>query len=226
MNTVVVVAARTGSTRLPGKVLMPLMGQPLILFILRRLAVSRLADEIILATTTLEQDDRLARVVAQAGFPVFRGPSDDVLGRYVEAVRGQNVEYVVRVTGDCPLVDGTTLDHVLGACRAEHPFDLATTKPAFPRGIDYEVYSAPLLEAVNDYPDVTADDREHIMNYIYRHSERYRIVRLEPPPFLQFASEFLIDTEDDYRRMTALLDNETTIHISAQDVAAKEQNTV
>ncbi len=226
MKTGVVVAARTGSTRLPGKVLMPLLGVPLILFILKRLATSQLAGEIILATTDLPQDNELAKIVEQAGFAVYRGSEQDVLGRYVEAVRGRGLDYVVRATGDCPLIDGTTLDSVLEECLRLHPFDLVTTKPAFPHGIDYEVYPASLLEAIHGLPDVTESDREHIMNYIYRNDSRYRIHRLVPPEYLRFDTEFLIDTSADYHRMTALLDGETSIYISAQDVAAKEAHTI
>ncbi len=226
MKIGVVVAARTGSTRLPGKVLMPLLGEPLILFILKRLAVSQLASEIILATTDLPQDDELADVVSQAGFAVYRGSEQDVLGRYVEAVRGCGFDYVARATGDCPLIDGATLDAVLAECSTLQPFDLATTKPAFPHGIDYEVYAASLLETIHEFPDVTESDREHIMNYIYRNEQRYRIHRLVPPPLLRFSAEFLIDTPADYSRIAALLSGETSIYIPAQDVAAKEKYAV
>lgn len=225
MNTGVIVAARTGSSRLPGKVLMPLLGQPLVLFMLRRLATSRLAESIVLATTSLEQDNELAAVVEQAGFAVYRGSESDVLQRYVGAACGRGWDYAVRATADCPLIDGTVLDGVLQQCAALQPFDLATTKPAFPRGIDFEVYSVPLLEAIDGYSDVSESDREHIMNYIYRHEERYRVCRLAPPPALHFDTEFLIDTADDYSRMTALLDGETSIYIPAYDVAAKEART-
>lgn len=221
MKCGVIVAARMGSSRLPGKVMKPVLGEPLILFILKRLAVSRLAADIVLATTGLPQDDDLALIVQRAGFPVYRGAVNDVLGRYVDAARGRGWDYAVRVTGDCPLVSGDTLDGVLAECKRLQPFDLATTKPTFPRGIDYEVYSAPLLEHIHALPDVTAEDREHIMNYIYRHEEQYRIVRLQPPASLQFNTEFLVDTLADYQRLTALLHGQD-IHITAQSVAARE----
>lgn len=218
----VIVAARMGSSRLPGKVLRPLLNRPLILFILERLAVSALAGEIVVATTSLPQDDDLALVVERAGFPVYRGAVDDVLGRYVQAARGRGWDYAVRVTGDCPLVSGETLDGVLADCEQLHPFDLVTTKPAFPRGIDYEVYPVALLEQIHTLPDVTTEDREHIMNYIYRHEQRYRIVRLQPPASLGFDAEFLIDTPADYQRLTGLLHGQD-IHVAAQVVAAGEE---
>lgn len=219
----VIVAARTGSQRLPGKVLKPVMGMPLIVFILQRLAVSHHAAELVLATTTLPQDDELAAVVEQAGFAVYRGAAHDVLGRYVEAARGRDFDYAVRVTGDCPLVHGSTLDGVLQECTRCAPFDVVTTKPAYPHGIDYEVYPTALLEQVHALPDVTDEDREHMLNYIYRHEQRYRIVRLQPPAELAFRTEFLIDTPDDYKRVTALLDGETNVHITAHELVAKKQ---
>lgn len=219
----VLVAARMGSYRLPGKVLKPVMGMPLIVFILKRLVVSRHAAEIVLATTTLPQDDELARVVTEAGFAVYRGAENDVLGRYVEAARGRDFDYAVRVTGDCPLVHGSTLDSVLQECLQHGSFDVVTTKPAYPHGIDYEVYPTALLEQVNALPDVTDEDREHMLNYVYRHEQRYRIVRLQPPESLAFQTEFLIDTPEDYKRLTALLEGETNLHIPAYELAAKEQ---
>lgn len=219
----IVVAARTGSTRLPGKVLLPVMGMPLILFILKRLLVSRRAADIVLATTSLPQDDELAALVEQAGFSVYRGAEHDVLGRYVAAAHGREFNYAVRVTGDCPLVSGSTLDSVLEECLRHRSFDIVTTKPAYPHGIDYEVYPTALLEHVHTLPGVTADDREHMLNYVYRHEQQFHIVRLQPPASLPLHTEFLIDTPEDYRRLTALLDGETNAHITPYELAAKEK---
>lgn len=219
----VLVAARMGSTRLPGKVLLPVMGMPLILFILKRLRASQYAADIVLATTNLRQDDELATVVEQAGFSVYRGAEHDVLGRYVEAARGRGFNYAVRVTGDCPLVSGDTLDGVIEECLHYGSFDVVTTKPAYPHGIDYEVYPTALLEQVHTLPDVTAEDREHMLNYVYRHEQQFCVVRLQPPASLPLHTEFLIDTPEDYQRLTALLDGETNVYITPYELAAKEQ---
>src|SRR3974390_1575647 len=100
----IVVAARIGSTRLPGKALRPLDGIPMIVFLLRRLVPARRAT-VVFATTELPADDMLAGIVAGEGFPVYRGANEDVVARYVGAAERFSLDTVVRVTGDCPFVN-------------------------------------------------------------------------------------------------------------------------
>jgi spore coat polysaccharide biosynthesis protein SpsF len=217
-----VIAARTGSTRLPGKALLPLLGLPVITLLLRRIRTSRLLDDLIFATTTLPQDDLLAETVAAEGTRVFRGPVDDVLSRYVLAGELLEAEYGVRVTGDCPFIDGPTLDFALNACRAQPRFDLLTTKPAFPHGIDYEVYSKAVLAEVNRQT-LRPDEREHILNHIYEHEGRYRIIRIAPPPGMKTDQTiFLLDTQEDYRRMQAMTAGTEDIFISPVELIRKQ----
>src|SRR5690348_5122118 len=103
-RTGIIVAARTGSSRLPGKALLPLNGMPMILFLLERLSPLKEA-RVAFATTRLESDDRLAAIVEEAGVPVFRGNAEDLVDRYVAAADHFGFDTVGRVTGDCPFVD-------------------------------------------------------------------------------------------------------------------------
>jgi spore coat polysaccharide biosynthesis protein SpsF len=218
-----IVAARTGSARLPGKALLPLMGLPVISLLLRRIRTSRMLDELIFATTTLPQDDRLAQTVAAEGVRVFRGAVDDVLDRCVQAGALLGVEYGVCITGDCPFVDGPSLDFVLSASRTLAPFDLLTTKPAFPHGIDYEVYAASVLADVNRQA-LGRPQREHILNHLYEHEERYRIVRLSPPPELMTAQPlFLLDTPEDYQRLQAMTAGSDDIHMTPAELIRRQR---
>ena len=217
----VIIAARTGSARLPGKVLLPLMGLPVLVFLLRRLKTSQMTSRFIVATTDRPEDNSLAEVAEKEGARVFRGSSDNVLGRYVLAARGESFDYAVRATGDCPFIDGTTLDRVLKQCVALPSYDLVSTKPAFPHGIDYEIYPKVLFEQI-DQDNPTPEEREHICNYIYSRSGQYNIVRLTPPSDMVCAQRlFLLDTPEDYSRMCRLLDGEHDIHISPADVIRK-----
>src|SRR5690349_8075493 len=101
-----------GSKRLPGKMMMDLAGEPLVLRVLQRLSRASLVDEVALATSTLADDDPLESVAKEAGFACYRGSEIDVLGRYLEASRAHTADLVVRVTGDCPLIDASVVDDV------------------------------------------------------------------------------------------------------------------
>lgn len=209
-----IIAARTGSVRLPGKALLPIMGIPSISLLIRRIKTSRLLEEIVFATTLLSQDDALASAVEKEGVPVFRGSADDVLDRYVRAGEALKSDYIVRITGDCPFVDGPTLDYVLGECGRNMPFDLLTTKPAFPHGIDFEVYYKPCLAEINSYR-LSESEREHILNYIYGNESSYKIIRVSPPENLfSDAPLFLLDTPEDYDRMKSMTQGRDDIFIS------------
>lgn len=218
----VIIAARMNSQRLPGKALLPFLGIPAIVFLLRRLKKSKLIHEIILATTVLPEDDVLAQKAKQEDIAVFRGSSDDVLSRYVEAARNRNFDYAVRVTGDCPFVDGPTLDFILAKCPELSEFDLVTTKPAYPHGIDYEIYPVKLLGKINSLTDLSPVDREHILNYLYRNEKKYKIFRLEPPQELLLEdSSFLLDTQSDYERLTNLCKGFDDIYLRVPDLVKR-----
>ena len=197
----VIVAARTGSTRLPGKALRPLGGKPMILFLLERIRASREADAIVFATTELADDDGLAGLVESAGYSVFRGAGEDVVQRYVTAARLQGFDYVVRVTGDCPFVDAESLDYCVAQARAQAPFDLASTKGEFPVGIDYDIYRASVMEELHAGDELDARDREHLTLFMYGREDRFSLVRLIPRPEWCSSHSFTVDTLEDYRRV-------------------------
>lgn len=220
----VIVAARLGSSRLPGKALLPLTGLPMIVFLLRRIRTSQRIEQIVLATTTLPEDDRLAEVVAAEGIPVFRGAQDNVVKRFVEAARAYNMDYVVRITGDCPFVDGASLDYCLAQCDGAADFVIATTKGRFPVGIDYEIYRAESMAQL-DRESLTDDEREHLTLPIYNRLERFPLLQLMPPAHWPVTHRaFTVDTAVDYHFASSLsaampaptTDIATLLAISAQ----------
>lgn len=169
MRRVAVVQARTGSTRLPGKVLRDLAGRPLLAQMLRRLEVCSNLDALVVATSTDRRDDAVAELAATLGVRVYRGPLDDVLARFVGAARAACADVVVRLTADCPLIDPATTDRVVGEL-VEHAgsCDYASNVlvRTYPRGLETEAFFLDTLLRV-DRLAASAGEREHVTTAIY-----------------------------------------------------------
>ena len=166
MKTVAIIQARMGSIRLPGKVMMPVVDHPLIEVLLARLQKSRKIDQIVLATPTGAENDKLCQHVETLGFEIFRGSEDDVLQRYYRAALKYNAETIVRITGDCPLIDHEVVDDLVDHFHAANA-DYASNchPPSYPEGLDAEVFSFETLaraykEAREPY------DREHVTSFM------------------------------------------------------------
>lgn len=165
-RVVAIVQARMGSSRLPGKVMAKIAGVPMIELLLRRLAAAGHVDLVVVATSDDPRNDTLAEHVANLGVACFRGSESDVLDRFVQAARQYGADTVVRITGDCPLVDAAVVDRCLGRF-----FELGvdylsnTHPPTFPDGLDVEVFSLSALEraAVETSKPY---DREHVTPYL------------------------------------------------------------
>lgn len=203
-RTIAVIQARLSSSRLPGKVLMPLNGQPMILFMLERVKRARLVDEIVLATSVDASDDELAAVVAEAGFKVFRGPLDDVLARFEGAVAGCSGDWIVRLTGDCPLIDPHVIDHLVMLAQVQR-YDYCNNvePPSYPDGLDVEVFSRAAL-AIAAAQARLPSDREHVTPYIRKRPEQFRAGVLSCPVDLS-ALRWTVDHADDMALVQALV---------------------
>jgi glutamate-1-semialdehyde 2,1-aminomutase len=170
-KTVCIIQARMGSTRLPGKVLKPIMGRAAIDLQNERISRSVLLDEIVYATSTLEKDDVLARHLADAGHAVCRGSETDVLARYAQAAEAHEADTIVRVTGDCPLIDPALVDILIERFQ-ETGADYCSNviPPSYPHGMDAEVFSRRVLDTA--HARATLDrDREHVTQFLIREPE-------------------------------------------------------
>jgi spore coat polysaccharide biosynthesis protein SpsF len=197
-NVGVIVSARTLSSRLPAKALLPLQGIPMVIFLLRRLRSTKRAS-LVFATTDLASDDELAELVEQEGVPVFRGSCNDLIARYSGAAAQFGFDAVARVTGDCPFVDGALVDWCLSEVSSDDDFDLATTKGSFPVGLDVEIYRSRRMTEVAERPDLSKQHREHLTLYFYHHRNAYAVRAILPPPNLPSSSRhFTVDTRADY----------------------------
>jgi spore coat polysaccharide biosynthesis protein SpsF (cytidylyltransferase family) len=196
-----------GSHRLPGKALLPLIKIPMIVLLIKRLKQSKRISRFILATTTLKEDDQLVEKVLKENINIFRGQCDDVVHRYVKAADQYGIEYVVRVTGDCPLVDGKSLDYCIERCEELNGFDLATTKGNFPVGIDFEIFKAKSMKALAK-KKLTKDEREHLTLGFYNREDQFKISRLQPPKhWPRFTKHLTVDTKDDYNFIRLITDS-------------------
>lgn len=173
--------ARLGSTRLPGKVLMPIHGKPLLWWHLTRLKRARRLDGVILATTEAPGSDPIAAIAAELDIPVHRGSEQDVLQRFIGAAAQAGAATIVRVTSDCPLIDPALIDQVIELYLAHRPDGhyVSVDVERFPRGLDTEVLSRAALEAA------WAESRdpfehEHVTPFIWRRQERFGFHQLSP----------------------------------------------
>ncbi|MCA3731167.1 MAG: glycosyltransferase family protein [Phenylobacterium sp.] len=170
-----VLQARMSSSRLPGKVLRPLLGQPMILRQIERLRRCRRLDRIVVATGDHPSDDILVETLAGTGLEVVRGPPEDVLGRFLKVIETLGLTGdMVRLTADCPLADPDVIDACIDL-RREGGFDYASNGQVrtWPRGLDVEAFTVEALqragaEAVSDY------DREHVTPWLYRPGSPFR----------------------------------------------------
>lgn len=209
MTTAIIVQARMTSTRLPGKVMMPLGGRPMLACLLERLRRVTLADKIIVATTTNATDDVIAEFCGEEGVSLHRGSEADVLSRYAEAVRKHDVDVVVRVTSDCPLLDPLLVDRIIGVYQQgqERRIDYVSNmlEPTCPYGMAVEVFSRKaLLEADAEASDPA--EREHVTPFIYWRPERYVLEAFKLDTDLS-SYRWTVDTPEDFE-LVQLLYNE------------------
>ena len=179
-SALVVVAARTGSTRLPGKVLADLAGMPMLELQLRRLLplTTRTDARIVVATTDLAADDPVAALADELGVAVVRGAADDVLGRFSIALVRHPSDLVVRLGADSPLTDPFVVGAAIDLHRAAEADYTSNTRPrSYPQGLDVEVLSARALRAAELEADDPVD-RELVTPYVLRRPERFRLANL------------------------------------------------
>lgn len=179
-----VLQARMTSRRFPGKVLQPILGEPMILHQLRRLERSSLLDGLVVATSLDPSDDPLVDAVASAGYQTFRGPLDDVLARYVKVIDHYSPSVVVRLTADCPLSSPQVIDQITeGFLESEFDYRSNTLKPTYPDGLDVEIFRSSVLSDL-EKQNLDPDEREHVTLGIYRRPDKYRLSSIERNPDL------------------------------------------
>lgn len=199
-----IVQARMTSVRCPGKVLQPILGRPLLWYLLTSLTKCRTLDELVVATSQDDTDNPIEQFCIAAGIGCYRGPLTNVARRFQELVERAGWDAFVRISGDSPLLDYRLVDRIVGLFRRS-PCDLATNVPerTFPRGQSVEVVRAGAFQRALGGM-VTGADTEHVTPYFYRHWADFEIrnIRCEPPCG---EVRMTVDEPDDLMRIELLL---------------------
>jgi spore coat polysaccharide biosynthesis protein SpsF len=226
---VAIIQARMKSSRLPGKVLHPLDGEPMLRWVFERVKRAQTISQAIIATTTDPSDDQVAKYCRQQGYPCFRGDMLDVLDRFYQAASGAGADIVVRITADCPLIDPALVDETvmafLGKDAAVGPIDFAANRlpPPFhrtyPIGLDTEVCSFNALEKAWRLAEQPFH-REHVMPYFYEGiGDPKRVTKLSFPGYLEvFQSSrgfrvLLLNYEQDFGQLRWTVDTQADMDL-------------
>lgn len=204
-RAVAVIQARMTSTRLPGKVMMPLAGRPLLERMAERVARTAGLAAVCIAIPEGDTHRPLADLARAAGWAVVEGPEDDVLRRYRMAADATGADYVLRATSDCPFIDPDVCAAVLAMTVAPNaPYGRTAIDTGYPLGLDLEVISA---EALREADTEAADpfEREHVTPFIWRRPERFGCLMLDRRPDLR-AWRLTVDQREDYDLATAIYD--------------------
>ena len=198
-----IIQTRMGSTRLPGKVMKIIEGKTVLAHVIERVKLSEMLDKIIIATTTRSRDDVIEDEALKNGVLVSRGSENDVLGRYYHAAVENDLDVIVRITSDCPLIDPNIVDNLIG-WYIEYEGDVVGTagiwKSTYPAGLDLSVVSFKKLEEA--YFRATKEyQREHVMPYIYENSKKISIIK---NPVDYSNQRWTIDTEEDLELIEAI----------------------
>lgn len=206
----IIIQARSGSTRLPGKIMMPLAGKPLLVRMTERVMSADIPKRIVVATTTEKIDDEVEKLCAEYGIKCFRGHPTDLLDRHYKAALNFKAKYIAKIPSDCPLICRKAIERV-----ARHflensgSYDYASNlHPAtYPDGHDVEIMSFETLECA--WKEATRDfEREHTTPYIWENPDRFRTVNVEWETGLDFSMShrMTIDYPEDYEFIKSVYD--------------------
>lgn len=203
MSVNAIIQARCGSTRFPNKVFAIIDGKPLIWHVVNRLKYATKVDDIIVATTVSQKDDKIEKWCKENNVHCYRGSEDNVLNRYYSASEAFPSDYVVRITADDPFKEPKVIDAVITKL-IEEGYDHVTNNlpPSFPEGLDCEAFKKSALE-LSEKKAETAFEREHVTQYIYHHPEIFRIGNVSNDENLSYL-RWTVDKDVDFEMVKAV----------------------
>lgn len=204
---VATIEARMSSSRLPGKVLLPAAGKPMLLHLYQRLQQVKSLSDIVLATTVNQPDDALEDFAREHGISIFRGSEDDVLSRVIGAAEHAAADVIVEISGDCPLID----PELVAQCIEIHKNNTAdfvsnAATASYPGGMDVSIFS---LDVLKKSESMVQDPlhREHVCLNIVQHPELFSRLNVVAPPRLNWPElEVLLDEQKDYDLICSLIE--------------------
>lgn len=206
-----------GSSRLPGKILKPLGDVDVLTYDIERCRAIKGVREVIVATSSLPQDDAISAWCEQHHVAYFRGSEDDVLDRYVQCAKMYKPDYVMRVTSDCPFVDYEMASEMIELMQSEQK-DIVLLKGELPRGLAVEIISYNTLLRIHEVGKESRH-REHVTYYAYEYKEQFETVTYEVPKNRQYPEfRITLDTEEDYACIVEVAKNFNNPLVSSIDV--------
>ena len=203
MSVNAIIQARCGSTRFPNKVFALIDGKPLLWHVVNRLKYATKIDDIIVATTVSEKDDKIEEWCKENNVHCFRGSEENVLNRYYSASEAFPSDYVVRITADDPFKEPKVIDAVITKL-IEEGYDHVTNNlpPSFPEGLDCEAFKKSALDRSEKEAE-TAFEREHVTQYIYHHPEIFKIGNVSNPEDISYL-RWTVDKDVDFEMVKAV----------------------
>ncbi|MEC0234311.1 glycosyltransferase family protein [Paenibacillus kribbensis] len=176
MNIVAIIQARMGSTRLPGKVSLDLLGLTVLERVVKRIKKVKQINKIVVATTDLTSDETIVKLAHKADVEVYRGSESDVLKRYYEAAVTHHADVIIRITSDCPVIDPVIIDELIANyITGSYDYVSNTIERSYPRGLDAEVFSFASLEKAH-LEAKNMEQREHVTPYIYQNPDQFSLL--------------------------------------------------
>ncbi|GAC41334.1 cytidylyltransferase domain-containing protein [Paenibacillus popilliae] len=198
MRLVTIIQARMGSTRLPGKVMLPLGDTIVLDYVVNRCRRIKGVDEVVVATSTERADDKIEQWCKEHHIPCSRGPQDDVLARYYQCAQEWEADTIFRVTSDCPFVDYNMASHIVDEMQRS-AYDIIKVEGQLPRGLVAELFSFRTLDYMNKH-GVEARHREHVTYYAYEHPDQFHTGYFFADKNLQHPQlRMTLDTAEDYK---------------------------
>lgn len=206
MKVAAIIQARMGSTRLPGKILKTVNGKTLLEYQIERVKQAKAIDQIIIATTVKESEQPIVRLCEKIGIDYYRGSEQDVLSRYYEAAQKYNVDVIVRLTSDCPIIDPEVIDKVVNEYvenQSSVDYVSNTLERTYPRGLDTEVFSFTALNKAY-HEAVLPRDKEHVTAYLYTNPDLFKLQGVKNEQ--NYSSyRWTVDTEEDFELIQLIL---------------------
>ena len=205
MRKIAVVQARTGSSRLPAKVLIKIKGRTILEHLLTRLTYSSRIDEIVVATTDKNQDRDIIKIAEKLSMGTFAGSEEDVLSRFLGAAQQFKSDLIIRISGDCPLIDPFVVDDIVNLhLKKKGDYTSNVIRRTFPRGIAVEVFPIELLDQLNR---LTRDSRhrEHVTSFVREHPSCFKVNSYEIQSGIYDPDwRWVLDTKEDLQFIRAV----------------------
>lgn len=206
LRIILIVQARMGSTRLPGKIFKEILEKPLLYYEIERLRQVKKVDAIVIATTINPIDHAVVDFCHLEQIPLYRGSEEDVLDRFYQAAKSFSADVIVRVTGDCPLIDPKIIDAVIDCYLQSYPnfqYVSNTLHRSYPRGLDVEVFSFDALKKAAKEA-ILPSEREHVTPYIYSHPKEFALENVVHTPN-ESNHRWTVDTDEDFELISRIL---------------------